>query len=66
MEIRDDGRGFTVETAEPNGEPRDGIGLVGMRERMRLLGGRLELASRPGGPTTVIARVPRWAPPVAA
>ena len=66
MEIRDDGRGFTAETAEPNGEPRDGIGLVGMRERMRLLGGRLELISRPGGPTSVIAHVPRWVPPVAA
>jgi two-component system, NarL family, sensor histidine kinase UhpB len=64
MEIRDDGRGFTAETAEPNGEPPDGIGLVGMRERMRLLGGRLELISRPGGPTTVIAHVPRWVPPV--
>ena len=66
MEIRDDGRGFTAETAEPNGEPQDGIGLVGMRERMRLLGGRLELISRPGGPTTVIAHVPRWVPPVTA
>ncbi len=64
MEIRDDGCGFTAETAEPNGEPLDGIGLVGMRERMRLLGGRLELISRPGGPTTVIAHVPRWVPPV--
>jgi signal transduction histidine kinase len=66
MEIRDNGRGFTATTAEPNGEPRDGLGLVGMRERMRLLGGRLELISGPGGPTTVIAHVPRWVPPVAA
>jgi signal transduction histidine kinase len=66
MEIRDDGRGFTAEQAGPNGEPRGGIGLVGMCERMRLLGGRLELFSRPGGPTTVIAHVPHWVPPVAA
>jgi signal transduction histidine kinase len=66
MEIRDDGHGFVAETAEPTSDARDGIGLIGMRERMRLLGGRLELASGPGGPTVVIASVPHWAPPVAA
>ena len=31
-----------------------------MRERLRLLGGRLELESVPGGPTVVRAVLPRW------
>ena len=48
--------------ASPEPESRDGIGLVGMRERMRLLGGLLELTSRPGGPTLVVASAPRWTP----
>lgn len=62
MEVEDDGHGFEQEVASPEPESRDGIGLVGMRERMRLLGGRLELTSRPGGPTLVVASVPRWTP----
>ena len=37
-----------------------GIGVVGMRERLRLLGGKLELESAPGGPTVVRAVLPRW------
>lgn len=38
-----------------------GIGVRGMSERMRQLGGRLELVSNPGG-TTLIAMVPveKW------
>jgi two-component system, NarL family, sensor histidine kinase UhpB len=66
MEIRDDGHGFDPGTAEPAADPESGIGLVGMRERMRLLGGQLELTSEPGGPTVVVASVPRWVPPAAA
>jgi signal transduction histidine kinase len=62
MEVEDDGHGFEQEVASPEPESRDGIGLVGMRERMRLLGGRLELTSKPGGPTLVVASVPRWTP----
>ena len=34
------------------------MGVWSMRERMRLLGGRLRLASRPGKGTTVTAEVP--------
>jgi signal transduction histidine kinase len=34
------------------------LGVVGMVERARTLGGRLEVASRPGGGTTVQALVP--------
>ena len=50
--VRDDGEGFA--TAEPAG----GFGVVGMRERAELLGGRLEIASAPGEGTTVRAVLP--------
>ena len=51
--IEDDGQGF-----DPGSTREEGIGLVGMRERMTLLGGRLEIESRPGSGTTILAEVP--------
>jgi signal transduction histidine kinase len=62
MEIRDDGRGFDPARVVPAENGESGIGLVGMRERLRLLGGQLEIESAPGGPTTVRATLPRWLP----
>ena len=38
------------------------MGLVGMGERIRLLGGRFDVRSAPGGPTVVTASFPRWRP----
>lgn len=60
MEIRDDGHGFDRCAAQPAVDGQSGIGVAGMRERLRLLGGRLELDSAPGGPTVVRAVLPRW------
>lgn len=61
-EIVDTGRGFDVEQARREAL-RDGrMGLAGMRERIRLLGGTFDAASRVGGPTRVRAAVPRWRP----
>jgi signal transduction histidine kinase len=60
--IVDDGRGFDVERAVGDAVRRGRLGLLGMRERIRLLGGRLELNSRPGGPTAVSAALPLWQP----
>jgi len=34
------------------------LGLLGMRERIELVGGTLDIESSPGAGTTVIARVP--------
>jgi signal transduction histidine kinase len=39
-------------------EAKAGLGLVSMRERVRLAGGSLEIASRPRHGTTVLARIP--------
>jgi signal transduction histidine kinase len=50
--VRDDGRGF-----DPVARG-DGFGLIGMRERVALLGGTLEVTSSPGAGTTVHARFP--------
>jgi signal transduction histidine kinase len=62
MEIRDDGRGFDPAGVVPAEDGESGIGLVGMRARLQLLGGRLEIESAPGGPTTVRAMLTRWLP----
>jgi signal transduction histidine kinase len=62
MEVRDDGHGFDPASVVPAENGESGLGLVGMRARLRLLGGRLEIESAPGGPTTVRATVPRWLP----
>ena len=51
--LEDDGAGF--DTGAIRG---DGLGLVGMRERVGLLGGRLRIESTPGSGTTVRAEVP--------
>lgn len=56
--VADDGRGFDPATHRAEA-PTSGIGLGGMRERARLLGGSLAVRSRPGRGCAVRARVPR-------
>lgn len=55
VEIQDDGRGFDVREAERR---RPGMGLFTMRERVLLVGGSLQVISKPAGGTRVIATVP--------
>lgn len=62
VEVRDDGRGFDVESTLVKAARRGRLGLLGMDERVRLLGGRFEIESRVGGPTTVVAVLPAWKP----
>jgi signal transduction histidine kinase len=52
IEVRDDGRGFELGTRS------DGFGLVGMRERVDLVGGEISIESKSGTGTLVRARVP--------
>jgi len=62
LEVTDNGRGFDVERTLLQAARRGRLGLVGMSERVRLLGGRFDLQSSRGGPTTVSAILPRWRP----
>jgi PAS domain S-box-containing protein len=55
LRVRDEGPGFDPEAARRHG----GLGLLGMKERARLAGGTIDIRSRPGGPTTIVARVKR-------
>lgn len=56
LTIEDNGVGF--DPTPPGGAGSRGLGLVGMRERMSLVGGELTLVSRPGHGTRIMARVP--------
>ncbi|WP_214402984.1 sensor histidine kinase [Pseudonocardia lacus] len=55
LDVDDDGRGFA---GPPPTRPDGGFGLIGMRERIAALGGRLDVESAPGEGTTVAAAVP--------
>ena len=53
LEVEDHGSGFTA------GRARRGLGVVAMRERAELLGGRLQFESPSGGGTLVRLHVPK-------
>jgi signal transduction histidine kinase len=52
VDVRDDGRGFDSD------DSASGFGLLGMRERVALVDGTLDVSSEPGVGTTVHARIP--------
>ncbi len=51
LSVHDDGIGFDAENVR-------GLGMVGMKERLRQMGGTLRVTSHPGSGTTVVAEVP--------
>ncbi len=53
LQVSDNGRGFTQPTSTNEFARSGHFGLMGIQERAQLLGGRLELHSRPGKGTTV-------------
>jgi PAS domain S-box-containing protein len=57
LEIADDGKGFELNgQLSAKGSAR--LGLIGMRERVEMVGGRFTLKSAPGVGTTVRAEIP--------
>jgi signal transduction histidine kinase len=57
--VTDDGRGFDPETSLMRAAREGHLGLVGMHERVRLLGGQTQIESRPGGPTRISVSLPK-------
>jgi len=51
--VEDDGNGFATSNVREHA-----LGLVGMRERAQLLGGRLDVESAPGSGTTILVEIP--------
>jgi PAS domain S-box-containing protein len=60
LEVRDWGRGFELGKGRTKGGPGERVGLVGMQERITLLGGDLKVHSQPGAGTSVVAEVPLY------
>jgi signal transduction histidine kinase len=58
LQVRDWGPGFNPERITDGGGPGERLGLSSMRERVALLGGHLEVHSRPGEGTEVVAEIP--------
>lgn len=58
LSIADDGQGFDAAAVGLSGPAPEHMGLAGMRERARLIGGKLRVISCPGKGTTVEVEVP--------
>ncbi len=56
--IQDNGKGFDLEKVLHPEAPERGFGIVGIQERVSLLGGRLEIQSRPGFGTLISVEIP--------
>jgi signal transduction histidine kinase len=56
--IKDDGVGFDMAQLDTCASPDANLGVFGMRERAMLIGGRLDINSRPGRGCTVRLRCP--------
>jgi len=58
LTIEDDGRGFDLDELQNTGSSPQGLGLTGMKDRLSLLGGRLDIQSKPGEGTRIEIEIP--------
>ena len=58
IEIEDDGQGFDPKSVELPSETGRGLGLLGMRERVEILGGKMSLDSAPGEGAHITLEIP--------
>jgi signal transduction histidine kinase len=58
--LTDDGRGFDPETTLVQAAREGHLGVVGIHERVRMLGGHARIESRPGGPTVISVTLPSF------
>jgi PAS domain S-box-containing protein len=61
--IRDDGVGFDPADVRRRAARGASFGVLGMQERVELLGGRIDVESRPGQGTSIRIRIPVVSPP---
>jgi PAS domain S-box-containing protein len=57
IQVRDEGQGFDPESIEPTSNI-GGFGLFSIRERLNLIGGKMEILAAPGQGTSVLLTVP--------
>ncbi len=56
--IEDDGKGFDADAVLEAAAAQGSLGLLGMRERVKLVGGTIEFESTPGAGAAVFVRIP--------
>jgi signal transduction histidine kinase len=56
--ITDNGRGFDLDRVYHPESPGRGFGIIGMQERVSLLGGKIDIQSSPGRGTRIHIKVP--------
>ncbi len=57
MEIHDNGKSFDVQQAL-HSKMNEHLGLIGMRERIEMVGGSFSVESKPGSGTSIFAEIP--------
>lgn len=62
-QITDNGRGFDPERTLVQAAREGHLGVVGIHERVRMLGGHARIESRLGGPTVISVTLPTWTAP---
>ena len=62
LTVIDNGAGFDVEETLVRAAHEGHLGLVGLHERARLLGGSSQIDSKPGQHTKISVTLPRWRP----
>ena len=62
LRVADNGRGFDLRGTAGAAARRGRLGIVGMNERVRLLGGVFSIESMPSVGTTVFVSIPAWRP----
>lgn len=58
LTLSDNGIGFNIQQINQDNLGIGGLGIMGIKERMKLVGGKLSLISNPGEGTTIIVKVP--------
>jgi signal transduction histidine kinase len=58
IQVIDEGRGFAVMEVAERKQQKGGFGLFSVQDRLRLIGGRVDIYSRPGAGTHIVIHAP--------